>query len=70
MMQTTLKTLRVLVGLALMVGGSYVLVKGGISHNPPLHMNWGCTGLAFAMLLPGAFLFRPSLFLSRVSNRR
>ena len=69
MLQNTLKSLRLLIGLAMMLAGSFVLVKGGIS-SPPFHVNWGCFGLGLVLLIPGAVLFRPSLFLTRVSGRR
>ena len=67
--ESTFKILRILVGLALMLCGSYVLVKGGMSYRP-FHVYWGCLGLGLVMLLPGALLFRPSLFLSSFSGRQ
>ena len=66
MIQNMLKILRVLVGLALMLGGSYVLVKGGTSY-PPFHVNWGCTGLGLVQLLVGTVLLWPRIFLPRKS---
>jgi hypothetical protein len=56
MLQKTFKILRTLVALALMASGSFILIEGGLSHQPPLHVNWACTALGFGLLLPGAFL--------------
>jgi hypothetical protein len=54
-----LKILRLLVALALVAGGSWILFEGGISRQIPHHVNWACSALGTGLLLPGALLLLP-----------
>jgi hypothetical protein len=69
MIRNSLTFLRLLIGLALMLSGGWVLIRGGVSHTAPFHLNWGCIGLGLGLFAPGAFLLRLGFFLPGNSGR-
>jgi len=58
-----LKILRFVVGLALMLSASGLLIQGGFSryakYGIPPHANWRLIAAGLLMLAIGAFLIRP-----------
>ena len=51
-----IKILAIAIGLALMLAGAYVLIVGGVSHTPPMHVNVGCSLLGIGLMAVGALL--------------
>lgn len=55
-MPSTIKILAMVVGLGMILAGGYVVLKGGVSHTPPLHLNPGCFVLGLGLMVAGALL--------------
>jgi hypothetical protein len=68
MIRTALLWFRSLTGLTLILGGSYVLIHGGLSLEGPKHFFWGCIGLALVLLTLGAILLVSGFVLPRRSQ--
>jgi hypothetical protein len=67
MERTAFKVLRSVVGAALILSASGVLIEGGLSryakYGIPPHANWGIIAFGLILLSTGAFLLRPGAFL-------
>jgi hypothetical protein len=64
-----LRAFRSVLGIALMLSGSGVLVEGGLSryakYGIPPHADWGIMAFGLILVSAGIFLPRPGYFLHR-----
>lgn len=66
MERTALRALRYVIGSALMLSASGVLIEGGLSryakYGMPPHADWRIIAFGLILLSAGAFLLRPGVF--------